>query len=103
MNTGPNNKYPSVALSKVLNCWGARLTWAAQRELAAQVIRGVESRKSAAAFILSAAGRGGSVPGAPCGQAGSQRGGTPNCRTGWSVFGLTGGQAGMGVSQVPSA
>ena len=99
---GPFAAPPSVALSKVLNCWGARLTWAAQKEHAAQVIRGVESRKSAAAFLLSAAGRGGPVPGFPGGRVGSQRGWYPNCPTGWSVFGLSGGQAGAGVSQVPA-
>ncbi len=85
---GPFAVPPSVALSKVFNCWGARLTWAAQKEHAAQVIRGVESRKSSATFILSAARRGGAVPGVPGGRAGSQRGWTPNCRTGCGSVGL---------------
>ena len=88
---------PSVALSKVLNTWGARLTWVAQKEHAAQVIRGVEAHKAAAAFLYSVAGRDGTVPG---GQAGGQRGWLPNCNTGWSAFGWAGGVA--GVSQVPT-
>jgi hypothetical protein len=100
---GPFAVPPSVALSKVLNCWGARLTWAAQKEHATQVIRGVESRKSAAAFILCAVGRGGAVLGVSGGRAGSQRGWTPNCRTGWGSVGLYDGLgADTGGSLVPA-
>ena len=57
-------------------------------EYATQVIRGVESRKFASAFVLSAAGRGGAIPEVPGGWVGSQRGLTPNCRTGWGSVGL---------------
>ena len=100
---GPFAVPPSVALSKVLNCWGARLTWAAQKKHAAQVIRGVESKKSDATFILSAAGRGDAMPGIPGGRAGGQRGWTPNCRTGWCASGQSDGLgAGVGGSQVPA-
>ena len=100
---GPFAIPPSVALSKVLNCWGARLTWAAQKEYAAQVIRGVESRKFATSFICSAAGRGDAIPGVPGGRAGGQRGWISNCRTGWSAMGQFGGLgAGAGGSQVPA-
>jgi hypothetical protein len=99
---GPFAVPPSVALSKVLDSWGARLTWTSQKEHAAEVIRGVETHKVAAAFLNCAArygGREGLVPG---GRAGGQRGWLPNCRTGWSAFGLAGGMAGAGVSQVPT-
>ena len=50
---GPFAVPPTVALAKVLSAWGARLTWAAQREHAAQIIRSVETHKAAAAFISS--------------------------------------------------
>jgi len=50
---GPFAVPPTVALAKVLSAWGARLTWATQREHAAQVIRSVETHKAAAAFISS--------------------------------------------------
>ena len=42
-----------MALVKVLSAWGARLTRAAQREHAAQIIRSVEKHKAADAFISS--------------------------------------------------
>jgi hypothetical protein len=42
-----------VALAKVLSARGARLTWAAHREDAAQIIRSLEKHKVAAAFISS--------------------------------------------------
>ena len=40
-----------MALAKVLSAWGARLTWAAQREHAAEIIRFVEKHKVADVFI----------------------------------------------------
>ena len=94
-----------MALSKVLNCWGARFTRTAQKEHVAQVIRGVESHKVVAAFLYSATGREGSVPG---GRVGRQRGWLSNGRTGWGALGLTSGLvgtgwlAGAGVSHVPT-
>jgi hypothetical protein len=98
---GPFAVPPSVALSKVLSAWGNRITWTAQRELAAQVIRGTESHKSCSAFLsyTAAPGCGGSVPG---GRAGSQHGWLPNCRTGWKDFGMAGERAGGVISQVPA-
>ena len=50
---GPFAEPPTVALAKVLSAWGARLTWADQREHAAQMIRAVEAHKTAATFIAS--------------------------------------------------
>ncbi len=98
---GPFAVPPSVALSKVLNCWGARLSWEAQKEHDAQVIRGVEMRKVADAFMVSITGRGGATPAMPAGRAGGQRGWHPNCRTGWKVFGLAiGPGAGIDVAQI---
>ncbi len=92
-----------VALSKVLNCWGARLTWGAQKEHAAQVILGVEMRKAADALMVSIKGRGGATPAVPAGRAGGQRGWQPNCRTGWNAFGLADGPgAGIDVARVPA-
>jgi hypothetical protein len=44
---------PTLAMAKVLSTWGARLTRAAQREHAAQIIRFVEKHKVAATFISS--------------------------------------------------
>ena len=88
-----------MELSKVLNFWVSRLTWAVQREHVARVIRGVEIHKATAAFMHLAAeygGREGSVPG---GRPRGQRGWRPNYRTGWNAFGLTGGMAGVGVFQ----
>ncbi len=98
---GPFAVPPSVALSKVLSVWGNRITWTAQRELAAQVIRGTESHKSCSAFLSSTAAPvfGGSVPG---GRAGGQRDWLPNCRTGWNAFGLAGERAGGVISLVPA-
>ena len=97
---GPFAVPPSVTLSKVLSSWGNRITWTAQRELAAQVIRGSEAHKSFAAFLSSAAVRGQSstVPE----RAGSRLAGTGTTRlndrtgfgTGGSPYGLTGVQAG---------
>ena len=46
---------PTVALAKVLSPLGARLTWAAQREHAAQIVRAVEAHKGASVFMSSAA------------------------------------------------
>jgi hypothetical protein len=48
---GPLIIPPTVALNKVLSTWGARLTRTTQRELAAQVIRGVQVHKAAATFL----------------------------------------------------
>jgi hypothetical protein len=50
---GPFAIPPTVALVKVLSAWGARLSWATQREHAAQIIRSVETHHVAAAFISS--------------------------------------------------
>ncbi len=50
---GPFAIPPTMALNKVLCMWGARLTWTTQRELAAQVIRGVQVHKVAASFLSS--------------------------------------------------
>ena len=41
---GPLAVPPTVALAKVLSTWGTRLTWATQREYAAQIIKAVETR-----------------------------------------------------------
>ena len=51
---GPFALPPTVALAKVLSSWGARLTWNAQREHAAQIVRVVEAHKSASVFMSSA-------------------------------------------------
>ena len=50
---GPYALPPTDALSKVLLCWGTRLTWTAQRDHVAQVIRAVEGHKLASSFISS--------------------------------------------------
>ncbi len=61
---GPFAVPPTVALYKVLNYLGARLTRVAHRkEHVAHVIRGIEALKAVAAFLYSAARRDGSVPG----------------------------------------
>jgi hypothetical protein len=114
---GPFVVPPSVALSKVLSSRGNKITWSAQRELVAQVIRGSEAHKSFEAFLSSTTVRGQfslepewvgsllagtSTGGLPGGRAGGQRGWLPNCRTGWRAFGLACGMAGAGVSQVPT-
>ena len=88
-----------MALSKVLNCWGARLTWTAQKEHVAHVIRGVEAQKVVVAFLYYATGRESSVPG---GRVGDQRGWLFAGRTGWSALRLTSGPVGVGVSKVPT-
>ncbi len=51
---GPFAIPPKVALARVLSCWGSRLSWTAQRELAAQVIKGVENHKADVAFTRTA-------------------------------------------------
>ncbi len=50
---GPFAVPPTVALGKIFATWGARLTWATQREHAAQIVRAVEIHKTAAAFSAS--------------------------------------------------
>ena len=50
---------PTIAVSKALSAWGTRLTWAAQREYTAHVIRSVEVHKSAEYVLSSIMGRGG--------------------------------------------
>ena len=40
-------------VAKVLSTWGARLTWAAQRDHVVQIIRSVEKHKAADVFISS--------------------------------------------------
>ena len=54
---------PTVALAKVLSTWGPRLTWASQREHAAQIIKAVESHKYVEAFISSATRHRTALPG----------------------------------------
>jgi len=49
---GPFAVPPTVVLAKVLSAWGARLTWTAQREYAAQIIRAVETHKAASYFLV---------------------------------------------------
>jgi len=51
---GPFALPPTVALAKVLSSWGARLTWTAQREHAAQIVKVVEAHKGASVFMSSA-------------------------------------------------
>ena len=70
MLQGPLAVPPTVALAKVLFAWGARLTWTAHREHAAQIIRAVEGHKNAAEFLSSSrptvhepAGRGSGLAG----------------------------------------
>jgi hypothetical protein len=55
---GPLAVPPTVALSKVLSAWGARLTWTAQREYAAQIVKAVETHKAAASFSTTFGGLG---------------------------------------------
>jgi len=88
-----------VALSKVLNCWGARLTWTGQKEHVAHIVRGVEAHKAVVAFMYYATEREGSVPG---GRDGGQLGWLSNGRTGWSSLGLISGLACVCVLQVPT-
>ena len=45
---------PTIALAKVLSCWGLRFAWIAQREFAANVIRGMKAYKVVAAFLCTA-------------------------------------------------
>ena len=61
----------TVALAKVLLCWGSRLMWTALREHVAHVIRTVESHKYAYSFLCNVQRRGGT----PQGRAGGQAGG----------------------------
>ena len=42
-----------MALTKVLSSWGARLTWTAQREHAAEIVKAVENHKGANVFMSS--------------------------------------------------
>jgi len=61
---GPFAVPPTVALAKILSAWGTRLTWTAQREYAAQIVRAVETHKAASDFlscstILRVTGQGG--------------------------------------------
>ena len=72
---GPFALPPTVTLAKVLSCWGSRLTWTAQREHAAQVIRAVESHKSATSFMSVVQRCGGTLWRRAGGQAGWQFGG----------------------------
>jgi hypothetical protein len=65
---GPFAIPQTVALTKVLLCWGSRLTQTDQRELAAQVTRGVQAQKVVDAFLGTAALRGdSSIVHLPCG------------------------------------
>ncbi len=91
-----------MALSKVLNCWGARLTWTAQKEHVAHVIRGVEAHKAVVAFLYSATRRESAVH---RGRAGGEQGLLSNGRTGWGPLGLIDGRGLVcaGVSKDPTA
>jgi len=93
---GPFAIPPKVALTRILNCWGARLSWTVQVELSAHVIRGVEAHKTAASFMLFVAIRGDNLHV----RVGGQRGSRPNCRTGDSlVYGsLVGGVNWVGMA-----
>ena len=72
-----------MALARIVSCWGARITLAAQRKLAAHVIRGVEAHKTATDFVLSATVRGCNMLD---GRAGGQCGWRPNYSTGVSLL-----------------
>ncbi len=87
---GPFALPPTVAMAKVLSCWGSRLTWTAQREHDAQVIRAVESHKSATSF-MSVVHNCGGTPGR---RAGGQ--------AGWQSCGRAGWLAGGFHAQVPT-
>ena len=50
---GPFALPPTVALAKVISSWGARLTWTAQREHAAQIVKAVENHKQGANVFMS--------------------------------------------------
>jgi hypothetical protein len=52
---GPFALPSTVALAKVLSSWGARLTWTAQREHAAQIVKVVEAHKGASVFMSDSA------------------------------------------------
>ena len=87
------------------------MAWTAQRELAAQVIRGVEAHKAAAAFLRTAAARmdpsTGTVPSTVPRRMSGQRDGVSNCRTGDQGLDQGGGlagdwQAGYGHAQGPT-
>ncbi len=93
---------PTVALSKVMSSWGARHTWAAQREHVAQIVRTVEGCKSVVVTVCisSVQGRGvGST--VPDGRARGQRGWRPNYGTGWKALGMAGFLDGVDVPHVP--
>jgi hypothetical protein len=55
---GPFFVPPTIALAKVLSTWGARLTWAAQRKHAAQIIKALKIHKATNAFLSSIIGHG---------------------------------------------
>ena len=83
----------------MLSCWGSRLAWTAQRELAAQVIRGVEAHKAAATFLRTTAVR--MDPSTvPRTMVNGQWGELSNCRTGGYVICQGGGVAGDGLARV---
>ena len=50
---GPFAVKPNVAISKIMFAWGSRLTWTAQREYAAQIVRAVESHHAAVHMMAS--------------------------------------------------
>ncbi len=54
MLQGPFSLSPTVALAKVFSTWEARLTWTAQREHVAKIVRAVKAHKGASAFMSSA-------------------------------------------------
>jgi hypothetical protein len=82
----PFSLHRTLALAKVLVCWGSRFTWIVQRELAPQVIGEVESHEVDASFLSFAVGRGGhnTVPRIRCGL----RAWHTNCCTGDPIMGL---------------
>ena len=91
-------------MAKVLSCRGSRLTWTAQRELDAQVIRGVEAHKAVLAFLRTATVRmdPSIVPRTVPRTVNGQRCGLSNYRTGEHVIGLGDGMAGHGYVHGPT-
>ena len=51
ITTGPFAMTQGAALSNILARWGARITWTAQREFAAPLVRAVMAHKASAAFL----------------------------------------------------
>ncbi len=60
---GPFALSMNGAFMKIMNSWGSRLTWAVQRQHAAQIISGMESFHASASFLGSYGSRGGGMGG----------------------------------------